>query len=178
MTYILDVLIREAQFSNYLRNITSPMWFVVQATGLSKSVMTQKVIPQAVIVFNFASRLILNLQTLQDTYLTISLCTVSARDPTKPQLIASARVRLANLPLGQMVKLNFPLFDSMDSRKEAVILDVQACLSDFNAVTQQRHSYNPMNNGPSPPNPFIQHGQQQLPNHRSQSNVNHLPYTF
>ncbi|OHT04774.1 hypothetical protein TRFO_06220 [Tritrichomonas foetus] len=169
MTYIFDILLEEGQFSPSLKRIVSPMWLVFQANGLSKSVSTKGVLPQSIVKFNFGSRLILQLPNLDNAYLTISLCTVSGSDPTKVSLIACSKMKLSSFANGQCTKINFPLIDAVNRQQEVALLSIQASMSDLNAVTQIRHTYPGLPQGPAPgpafgaPNPQNHRMTTQLP---------------
>lgn len=151
MTFILDILLDEGQFSSYLNQFVSPMWLVFSADGLSKSVSTQRVLPNSTVRFNFATRLILNLSSIDNAFLRVSLCTVLDSDPTKQKLIASSKINLNALTPGRCSKITFPLLDAIDHRREAALLSVQASLNDLRQVSQIRNTYPTVpRQGPAP----------------------------
>ena len=158
MTFLLDVLLDEGQFSPYLNQFVSPMWLVFSADGLSKSVSTPRVLPNPTVKFNFATRLILNLVNIDNAFLRVSLCTVSDSDPTKAKLIASSKMSLSALTPGRCSKITFPLLDTLDHRKESALLSFQISLSDIRAVSQMRHTYPTLpRQGPAPGPAFGNH---------------------
>lgn len=150
MTFLLDILLDEGQFSPYLNQVLSPMWLIFSADGLSKSVSTQQVLPNTTVKFNFSTRLILNLQSLENSFLRVSLCTVLDSDPTKAKLIASSQMNLNVFTPGKCMKATFPLLDALNHNKEAALLSIQASLSDLRQV-QNRHTYQSIpRQGPAP----------------------------
>lgn len=151
MTFILDILLDEGQFSPYLNQFVSPMWLVLTADGLSKSVSTPRVLPNPTVKFNFPARLILNLNNLDNAFLQVSLCTVLDSDPTKKKLIASSKMKLNALMPGRCSKITFPLLDSLNHQKEAALITIQVSFSDLRQVSQIRNTYPSVSRqGPAP----------------------------
>ena len=159
MTYILDILIEEAQFSSYLHRIKKPMWFVLKADGVKKSVNSKQVMPQSLIEIKFGARIILNLENLSSSYLTMHLCMApDVSNPQKILIVACSKMKLESISTGKCVRFNFPLFDTMNPSKEAVLLSVQASISDMKEISKARNTYPGSVNSiyPQQPNMHVQ----------------------
>lgn len=127
-SYILDIVVKEADLMPILSDIGTPLWFVINADGLPNQFFTPKVCFNMHPVWNCPMRLIIQVPDIARAYLYVTLCTF-AENGTDVRGIARARVGLRSLPNGTPKQFRFPLMYTSNSAFEALQLYLIATLS-------------------------------------------------
>jgi hypothetical protein len=128
-TYLLDILVEEAQLFACCRNISTPVWIRLRADGLCQSFDTPAVAACPRPSWRTAVRLVLDLPSLEHGHVKATLRTSGCLGEVLP--VACAQVRLTALPKGRPARFSFPLQSALDFAVQAAVLSVTASISEL-----------------------------------------------
>jgi hypothetical protein len=97
-TFLLDVVLEEAQFASSLLGLARPIWLLFRADGFLKQITTPQIAPVNTARFQFPFRLVLALPYLDNHHLKTSLCTFGAAS-RQVEVLANAQIRLTSVAL-------------------------------------------------------------------------------
>lgn len=151
-SWILDIVIQDGDFHLQEENYSMPFWFVISATGLQNQFST----PQAAFsmnpVWNYPTRLIIQITDLQTSYLYFTLCTYE-QNGRDVRGVARSRVGLRSFPIANPKRIRIPLMNASNAAQLAMSLNVVASLSPLN----NHMSANPTHKQRPPPAKFYSH---------------------
>ena len=127
-TWILDLVIKDAEMGPDTQNLNTPLWFVIKADGLPQPVHTSQALPSSNPQWNFPVRLILQLNDISRAYLYVTLCTFKPGFEG-PTAIARSRIGLRSMPIGSPKQFKFPLMLSVNPNSLAAHACFMATLS-------------------------------------------------
>jgi hypothetical protein len=127
-TYLLDILIEEAQLLACCRSIRTPIWIRIRADGLCQPFDTRAVAACARPSWKTAVRLVLDLPRLEGAHFKATLNSSGYVGEVLP--IAASQVRLTGLPVGRPGRFVFPLQSAQDFGVQAAMLSVTASISE------------------------------------------------
>lgn len=132
-TYLLDMVIDEAQLTNCMDRMKGVVWLMIRADGDSQTICTSHETAEPLIKFNQRVRMSLTLPTLEGQYLKVSL--FSNDETGKSMVLAASQVRLNMIPHGSPKKFVFPLIVIGSTTDEAAIVKMTAniCQSIFDS---------------------------------------------
>ena len=142
-SYILDLVIKEAEFCSDMPIYTTPLWLNLKADGLPQEIHSNQAFPSKAPKWNYPIRLILQIPDVQAAYLYVTLCTFQSTLKTV-YAIARSRIGLRTLPSGIPRQFKFPLM-LPNTSKLGVYLTMVASLSEF---TPKPTIYSAGNNSP------------------------------
>jgi hypothetical protein len=137
-TYLLDILVEEAQLYACCSQIRTPIWITIRADGLQQPFDTPAVPASPRPSWRTPVRFVLNLPNLTSGHFRATLRTTGYLNEVIS--IACSQVRLNSLPSGRPGRFNFPLQNTQDFSVQAATLCVTASISEvsFQAPTQPR----------------------------------------
>lgn len=133
-SWILDLVVKDAEMGPGMSNLKTPLWFVLSADGLMQPIQTTQAIPCQKPKWDFPARMILTLSDLSRAYLYVTLATYKV-GADGVQAIARSRIGLRSLPIGSPKKFKFPLMQSNNSANLAATVSFVATLSSFTPRT-------------------------------------------
>lgn len=128
-SWILDLVIKDAEINEDLASTKSPIWFVVQADGLQQPFSTKQVQYSRTPSWNYPARLVLKVSDISQAYMYVVLCTFGPDNIINP--LCRARVGLRNLPIGSPKTFKFPLMQIDNNEWESATVRCVATLSSF-----------------------------------------------
>lgn len=127
-SWVLDIVIYDGEFLLNDESYSMPFWFVISATGLQNQFSTPQASFSSHPVWNYPTRLIIQITDLQSSYLYFTLCTYE-QNGRDVRGIARSRVGLRSFPIGNPKKVRIPLMSASNSATIAMSLSVVASLS-------------------------------------------------
>ena len=151
-SWILDIVIQDGDFLLREESYSMPFWFVISATGLQSQFSTPQASFSFKPVWNFPTRLIIQITDLQTSYLYFTLCTFE-QNGRDVRGVARSRVGLRSFPIGNPKKIRIPLMNASNAAQLAMSLNVIASLLPLNnhASADPTHAPRP------PPSQFFSH---------------------
>jgi len=129
-SWILDIIIKDGDFSSIPEEIDTAIWFVISADGLQNPFSTVQTTISKNPVWNYPSRLVLHFHDITRAYLYLTLCSYEYNGQGV-QAIARSRVGLRYLPIGNPKQFRFPLMHARNAANTIMSLRVVATLSSF-----------------------------------------------
>jgi hypothetical protein len=125
--FLLDVQIEELQFSGYLHTLHPSVWLLLKADGVHQTIRGPQMSTLTTARFQFPCRLVLNLPCLEGYWFKTSLWSF---DPNQSRqiAIASAQVRLENLPKSQFQRFSYPLLNVQNPKVTAAMVTATAAI--------------------------------------------------
>jgi hypothetical protein len=127
-TYILDMLVEEAQLYWSLEGIQGPLWLTIRADGLGVAVDTPQVPASPTPSWRTPVRLILNLPTLEGRHFKAMLHSLGSQGQILS--LACSQIRLSILPNGRPARFSFPLQNTVNFSVQAATVSVTASISE------------------------------------------------
>jgi len=155
-SWILDLVIRDAEIKEEYSNIEKPIWFVVSANGLNQPFSTPQVTPTKSPKWNYPARLVLKFSDITTAYLYVTLCTFG-NDNNVIIPLARARVGLRTFPIQNPRQFTFPLMNVNDLSQEFSTLRLIATISSFTpqyVTPPPYHTIQTTGGFPPPSSPF------------------------
>jgi hypothetical protein len=157
-TYLLDIVIEEAQLYTPCSTIRTPIWITIRADGLQQPFNSPQVPACPRPSWRTPVRLVLNLPNLQSGHFKATLRTAGYLGEVSS--VACSQVHLNTLPIGRPGRFNFPLQHTQDFSVQAATLWVTACISELELRPQPPPSQPQMGMQPvwiAPPAPATAH---------------------
>jgi hypothetical protein len=127
-TYLLDILVEDAQLYTACSGIRTPIWITVRADGLQQPFDTPAVPACPRPSWRTPVRLVLNLPNLAGGHFKATLRTAGYLGEIIS--IACSQVRLSSLPVGRPRSFQFALQNTRDFAEQAATLSVTAAISE------------------------------------------------
>lgn len=129
-SWILDLVVKEAEMGPGLENLQTPLWFILTADGLNQQIPTTQAIPCKKPKWDFPARMILTLSDISRAYLYVTLTTFNV-GANGTYALARSRIGLRSLPIGSPKTFKFPLMQSSNGANVAATVTFVATLSQF-----------------------------------------------
>ena len=113
-TFILDLVIKEAEMGEQMAHLKTPLWFVLTADGLSQPAQSTQAIPCQRPRWDWPVRLILSIQDITRAYLYVTMATYKI-GADGVMAIARSKIGLRSLPIGKPKQFKFPLMQSSNA---------------------------------------------------------------
>lgn len=130
MTYILDMVVNEGQFTHALTSPNKPIWIMFKVDGTNSSISTPKVMFSAKSTWDFKLRVTPQISSLEKAYIYVNLCTLSEKGDQVVS-VAVSKVGLKNLPVGNPRSFKFPLMSTTNTAIQVGQLKLTATISAF-----------------------------------------------
>jgi hypothetical protein len=127
-TYLLDILVQDAQLYAACSAIRTPIWITIRADGLQQPFDTPAVPASPRPSWRTPVRLVLNLPNLSGGHFKATLRTAGYLGEIVS--IACSQVRLSSLPAGRPKSFVFALQNTRDFAEQAATLAVTAAISE------------------------------------------------
>jgi hypothetical protein len=128
-TYLLDILVEDAQLYTACSTIRTPLWITIRADGLQQGFDTPSVPACPRPSWRTPVRLVLNLPSLNGCHFKATLRTSGYLGEVIS--IACSQVRLSGLPTGRPRSFQFALQNTRDFAEQAATLSVTAAISEL-----------------------------------------------
>jgi hypothetical protein len=148
-TYILDMLVEEAQLYWSLEGIQGPLWLTIRADGLGVAFDTPQVPASPNPSWRTPVRLILNLQSLEGRHFKTMLHSLGSQGQLLS--LACSQIRLSILPNGRPARFSFPLQNTVNFSVQAATLSVTASISEVRLTPAVQRGPAPALAGPAVP---------------------------
>jgi hypothetical protein len=131
-TYLLDIVVEEAQLYQSMSFVRSPIWVRVCPDGVEQYFETPPVAPGPSVVWHTPVRFVLNLPTLNAAHLRASIRTHGGGAASAA--LACSQIQLGQITLGRPSHFAFPLLLAPSFIEPAANLTVTMSFSQFNKV--------------------------------------------
>jgi hypothetical protein len=127
-TYILDMLIENAQLYTSLECIHRPLWLTLRADGLQVAFDTPQVPASPNPSWRTPVRLVLNRPSLEGCHCKTMLHSTGRHGEVLS--LGCSQIRLSSFPSGRPARFTFPLQNTQNYAIQAATLTVTACISE------------------------------------------------